>query len=293
MDVNQLCHFALSELDDNVMPFWLSYVKDCGSERMIGTVDFFGEPDDKASISVILLCRVLWSLCAYYRKGGTRKTPGADGNSKNEKSTTIIDTAPYLKAAKNVHHFLLEYCVDSTTGFFYEQVKLNKKSNEKHNEKLRSIALGQEKRFIPCSESCFKTLTQSYAIYALAEFFGATSVQKDLDQVLTLVGRLESATRRGTHSFYSSAILIENEMCDDQLSNIEETQFNSNHIDTRCQMHLVEAYTCLLRVHFDKHVHFLLMNLLKSFTTCIYRYAQDYFPLSINQSGQTLSLIHI
>jgi len=278
MDVDRFCHFAQSELDDNVMPFWLNYADNCGGERMVGAIDFLGKPDDKTSISTILLFRVLWSLCAYYRKGSSRKRLDAEGNSSIKAGTKKIDTEPYLKAAKNVHHFLFEYCIDSTTGFFYEEVRCN--------HKLSSIELGRKDAFLPCSDTCFKTLTQSYAIYALAEFFGATAVQKDLDQVLALVGRLELAAKKNTHQFYSDVVLIERDVCDGRPLNVQETRFNLNNIDTRCQMHLVEAYTCLLRVHFDKHLQSLLLSLLDAFTTHVYRHTQDYFPLCIDASGQ-------
>lgn len=231
METNQLCQMGRTELNTNVMPFWLAYVERCVKDGKFEAIDFEGDTDSSLGISTILLCRILWSFSSYYRLNKDKK---------------------YLGIAKTIRKRLLDTCFNRNTGFYYEFPQLNE------HEVITE----------------YQTLTQAYAIYAFAEYAGATGKSKDYEQVLALISRLELAAKTHPYGVYADTITT---------SQTDKTRAQkSDVIDTRCQLHLIEAFVALLKVKSNDHVKTLLNELLITFELCVYAHANDYFPLTLN-----------
>lgn len=135
--MNPLNEFSLSgltELEEGVLPFWLSYAQ----ASYPSVIHANGCVESVWPKSTLLLCRLLWSFSASYR---------------------VTKKAPYLIAATELFDFLYKYLFDGSFGPL--------KSTFTESDASCDAEKIQEKN----KDYRFNTLVQAYAIYSFSEYF--------------------------------------------------------------------------------------------------------------------------
>lgn len=150
---NEFCLSGLVELEEGVLPFWLSYAQ--ASYPSVIRAD--GCVESVWPKSSLLLCRLLWSFSASYRV--TKKTS-------------------YLIAATELFDFLYKHLFDGSFGPV--------KSTFTESNGMYSAGKRPEKK----ANRIFNTLVQAYAIYSFSEYFfvsGDSIAQRWADNIFLSV----------------------------------------------------------------------------------------------------------
>ena len=153
---NEFSLSGLTELEEGVLPFWLSYAQASYPSmiRANGCVESIWPK------STLLLCRLLWSFSASYR---------------------VTKKVLYLTAATELFDFLYKYLFDGSFGPL--------KSTFTENDVSCSVKkIPKEKAGCICN-----TLVQSYAIYSFSEYFFVSNNSSAKHWADTLFLTLESS----------------------------------------------------------------------------------------------------
>jgi len=153
---NEFSLSGLTELEDNILPFWLSYAQ----ALYPSVIRANGSVESVWPKSTLLLCRLLWSFSASYR---------------------VTKRASYLTAATELFDFLYKHLFDGSFGPL--------KSTFTENDVLCNVGkIPEEKASFICN-----TLVQSYAIYSFSEYFFVSNNSSAKHWADTLFLTLESS----------------------------------------------------------------------------------------------------
>lgn len=206
MDEHQMLRglyaFALDELDNNILPFWSTRVKDESTGGYHGAFLADGTPDKAAPRVLILNARLLWTFSSAYR---------------------IFGDESYLQDAWYAYRYFMKYFWDAKNLGAYYSVH-----PDGAPEKEFKLVYGQ-----------------AFAIYALSEFNRATGHGPALTDAVALYEKLEEVALDKTNDGYWECFSADWTARTDELHSMahESTKSMNTHL------HLIEAYTSLLRVH--------------------------------------------
>lgn len=96
--VSQLCTELRTELENNILPFWLTKMVDLEHGGFYGRITGDDVLEASASKGAILNARILWTFSAAYR---------------------LLKKAEYLEAATRAKHYLIDFFYDRELGGIY------------------------------------------------------------------------------------------------------------------------------------------------------------------------------
>ena len=152
----------------------------------------------------------------------------------------ILGDSSYLHLADRAKDYILTYFIDSEFGGGYNTVK-----SSGEPEDVRKA-----------------TLTQSYFIYAFAEYYRATGDKAVLDEAIKIFELLEKYALDREYNGYFEVYTREWQRSHDRLLNEKSEKDEKTMIS---HLHLVEAYAGLYRVWPDKRMEERLRNVLDVF----------------------------
>ena len=152
----------------------------------------------------------------------------------------VLHDSSYLKLATRARDYIMTYFIDKEFGGGYRTVKSNGEP-------------GDTRKHI---------LTESYFIYALAEYYRATGDKEALSQAIGIFDTIEKYTFDKEYNGYYEVFTREWNRSSDQLLAERSPKDEKTMIS---HLHLVEAYAGLYRVWPDKRMEERLRNILEVF----------------------------
>ncbi len=241
-DIQQLCNELSVTLHDNILSFWLNHMQDREHGGFYGRMTGEGQLVKDAPKGGILNARILWTFSSAYRASGRPE---------------------YLDVARRVKDYILQYFVDPEYGGTYWEVDSQGNPTDTH------------KQFY----------SQAFMIYGLAEYVralrearlqheadGALAVEADgalaveADEVLSVAIGLYRLIEQYSHDrqrggYIEACSRSWGEMEDMRLSELDENYPKSQNT----HLHILEAYTNLLRVWPDEELRHNLHGLVRIF----------------------------
>lgn len=152
----------------------------------------------------------------------------------------VLGDTLYLNLANRAKDYILRYFIDREYGGGYRTVKANGEPGDTRKH----------------------TLTESYFIYAFAEYFRITGDKAVLDEAIRIFGLLEKYALDKEHNGYFEVYTREWQRSRERLLNEKSDNDEKTMIS---HLHILEAYACLFRVWPDKRMEERLGNILKVF----------------------------
>jgi len=152
----------------------------------------------------------------------------------------VLGDTLYLKLADRAKDYIMTYFIDREYGGGYNTVKANGEP-------------GDTRKYI---------LTESYFIYALAEYYRATGDKESLDEAVRIFDQTEKYAFDPVENGYFEVYTRDWQRSRDRMLNEKSDKDEKTMIT---HLHLVEAYAGLFRVWPDKRMEERLRNVLEVF----------------------------
>lgn len=232
----RLYDYAVKDLTENLLPWWMEYSVDKENGGFWGRVDVNNVPDPKAPKYITLNARLIWTFASAYRVLGDEK---------------------YLEMANYAYDYFIKHFWDDEFGGCYTFL-------DHKGEVL------EDYKFI---------YGNAFAVYGLSEYARATGNQEALEYAKKIIdcldkyaydphykGYYEACTRDWKVSFWHRGV----------------NRVPSDVKTMNTHLHLIEAYTCHLRVNDIPQVRnkvreqlYVMLNKIVNHDTHHYHYFQD------------------
>jgi mannobiose 2-epimerase len=242
-----------NELVGNILPFWMEHVVDRVNGGFYGAVTNDLQVHDEVPRSAILCARILWTYAAACRRLGTPADASAAASA-----------AAYLSMARHAYDYLRCVFWDQEYGGLYWQVNAHGQPvmDRKHH------------------------YAQAFAIYGLSEYYRATGEPDSLRLAQTLFHLLEEHAYDAVYQGYSEGSSRAWGVLDDM-------RLSARDLDCRKSMntllHILEAYTNLLRVWDDARLRARHRALLETFQQHIVDHQTGHLRLFFDDQWHSLS----
>jgi len=236
MKLERLNAFALDELYNNILPFWMTKVKDVTTGGYHGAFLPDNTPDLSASRVLILNARILWTYSSAYR---------------------VLKDKAFLEEAWYAYRYFMKHFWDEKNGGAYYSVKADGSPDLTYK-----LVYGQ-----------------AFAIYGLSEFYRVSGHEPALKDAVALYEKLEEVALDKVNGGYWECFSEDWSERTDNLRSLshEATKSMNTHL------HLIEAYTSLLRVYptqkmkedATRHFRIMTKKILNQHSGHYYMYLQD------------------
>lgn len=219
------------ELTDNILPYWATKMV-LPSGGFLGRISGTEEADEDAPVGGIMTARLLWTFASAYRvlysEAGARKASEEAAQG-------------YLDVAMRAKRLIIDRFYDTEYGGTYWSLRPD---GTPLDTKKQIYAIG-------------------FAIYGLAELYRACGDEEALEYAVKLFHSIEAHSFDTEKDGYFEAFNRDwSPIADMRLSDKDANE--SKTMNTH--LHVLEAYTCLLRVWKDKLLEERLEGLINIFT---------------------------
>jgi mannobiose 2-epimerase len=237
------------ELTGNILPFWMTHVVDEANGGFYGAVTNDLQVHNEVPRSAILCARILWTYASAYRQLGADKYPSAER---------------YLSMARRAFDYLTRVFWDAECGGLFWQVDYKGKPvfYRKHH------------------------YAQAFGIYGLTEYYRATQEPQSLALSKELFHLLEKHAYDPVHQGYIEGSSRKWERLEDMRLSAKEPNCRKS---MNTMLHILEAYTNLLRVWDEAQLKVHHRALIEAFQRHIIDHQTHHFKLFFDDRWRSLS----